>query len=116
VFVRHRDHYQAQLETKGVSVATQRAARSDLTLFCTWWETKHRRAFDLKAVMDRDLRDWELTRQKVDGAAPATVNRGLSTLRRMCAWVLEQKLLADNPTKGVKDIPSFHTPLTTFPA
>ncbi len=43
------DHYQAQLETKGVSVATQQAARSDLTLFCTWWETKHRRAFDIYA-------------------------------------------------------------------
>lgn len=100
------DQYLATLAVKGVSVATQRATRSDLTLFCSWWETKHQRSFDLTQVIDRDLREWKLTRQKIDGAAPATINRGLSTLRRLCAWAIEQKLLADNPTKGIEDVPA----------
>jgi site-specific recombinase XerD len=103
------DQYLATLATRGVSVATQRAARSDLTSFCAWWEIKHQRSFDLTQVVDRDLREWKVTRQKVDGAAPATINRGLSTLRRVCGWAVEQKLLAENPTKGIEDIPS--TPL-----
>ena len=104
------DQYLAMLITKGVAVATQRAAQSDITIFRVWWETKHQRSFDLTQVIDRDLRAWKLTRQKVDGAAPATINRGLSTLRRLCAWAVEQKLLAENPAQGIEDIPS--TPLS----
>jgi len=50
--------------------------------FCTWWETKHQQPLDLWQVVDRDLRDWKQQRQHVDGAAPATINRNLSTLRR----------------------------------
>jgi site-specific recombinase XerC len=46
----------------------------------------------------------------VDGAAPATINRGLSTLRRVCGWAVEQNLLVGNPIKGIEDIPS--TPLS----
>ena len=104
------DQYLAALMARDVSLATQRAARSDLTLFCTWWEAKHRRSFDLESVVDRDLREWKLTRQKVNGSAPATINRSLSTLRRFFSWAVEQKGLAENPTKGIDDIPS--TPLS----
>ncbi len=104
------DQYLATLTARDVSLATQRAVRSDLTLFCTWWEAKHQRSFDLTHVVDRDLREWKLTRQKVNGAAPATINRGLSTLRRFFLWAVEQKALAENPTKGIEDIPS--TPLS----
>lgn len=100
------DRYLALLTTDGVAVATQRAARSDLTLFCLWWETRHQRSFDLKQVVDRDLREWKVMRQKRDGVAPATINRCLSTLRRFCAWAVEQNLLVDNPIKGIEDVPS----------
>lgn len=103
------DQYLATLVTRGVSVATQRAVRSDLAIFRIWWEAKHQRSFDLRQVIDRDLRAWKVARQKGDGAAPATVNRGLSTLRLFCRWAVEQKLLADNPVQGIKDVPS--TPL-----
>lgn len=100
------EQYLALLATADRSYATQRAVRSDLTGFCTWWESTHQRSFDLTQVVDRDLRAWKVARQQVDGAAPATINRGLSTLRRVCAWAVEQKLLAENPTKGIDDIPS----------
>lgn len=100
------DQYLATLVTRGISIATRRAAQSDITIFRVWWEAKHQRSFDLTQVIDRDLREWKLMRQKVNGAAPATINRGLSTLRRLCAWEVEQKLLADNPTRGIEDIPS----------
>src|SRR6266566_7941492 len=100
------EDYLAQLTATGRSYATQRAVRSDLTQFSTWWEHAHQRPFDLAQVVERDLRAWKVARQQADGAAPATINRGLSTLRRVCAWAVEQKLLAENPTRDLTDIPS----------
>ena len=100
------NQYLATLKRRGVSVATQRAARSDLAIFRLWWETKHQRSFDLSQVIERDLRDWKLSRQLSDGAAPATINRGLSTLRHFCAWAVEQKLLSESPAVGIEDVPS----------
>jgi site-specific recombinase XerD len=101
--------YLAVLATQDLSIATQRAVRSDLTIFCVWWEAKYHRLFDLTQVVERDLRDWKFSRQQSDGAASATINRGLSTLRRFYAWAVEQKLLLENPTIEIEDVPS--TPL-----
>ena len=104
------EQYLAQLVTTGKSPATQRAARSDLLQFCNWWERTRLRPFDLTQVGERDLRVWKLVRQQDEGAAPATINRGLSTLRRLCAWAVKQRLLSENPTREVPDIPS--TPIS----
>ncbi len=52
------------------------------------------------------MRAWKMARQQEDGATPATINRGLSTLRRLCAWAVEQKVLIENPTKDLADVPS----------
>ncbi len=98
--------YLATLTTRGCSVATRRAIRSDLALFCRWWETKHARLFDVTAVVDRDIREWKQARQVVDGAAPATINRSLSTLRCFCVWAVKERLLTENPTTGIEDVPS----------
>jgi site-specific recombinase XerD len=98
--------YLAHLTIQSISVATQRASRSDLTRFGTWWETKYQQPFDLRYVVDRDLRSWKQQRQQDDGAAPATINRNLSTLRRFFSWAVEQHLLVENPTRGIEDVPS----------
>lgn len=100
------EQYLASLATAGKSRATERAMRSDLTQFCTWWTRRHQRPFNLTHVLERDVRTWKMARQQEDGAAPATINRGLSTLRRVCSWAIEQKRLSENPTKGIEDIPS----------
>ncbi|GHO55784.1 tyrosine-type recombinase/integrase [Ktedonobacter robiniae] len=100
------EQYLAQLSAAGKSPATRRAVRSDLTQFCTWWERTRERSFDLTQVVERDLRTWKACRQQDEGAAPATINRGLSTLRRVCSWAVEQRLLAENPTKEVSDVAS----------
>ena len=49
---------------------------------------------------------WLRSEQQRDGAAPATINRGLSTLRRLCAWAVEQLFLRENPTQGIEDVPT----------
>ncbi len=86
------EQYVAQLSTAGKSPATQRAIRSDLLQFCTWWEQMHQRPFDLTQVVERDLRAWKVFRQQDEGTAPATINRGLSTLRRLCTWAVDTNL------------------------
>lgn len=101
--------YLATLSARDISLATQRASRSDLVQFCRWWEIRQQRPFDLTYVVDRDLRAWKQQRQQIDGAAPATINRGLSTLRQFCTWAIEQQLIAANPAIGIEDVPS--TPL-----
>lgn len=98
--------YLATLATRGISLATQRASRSDLVQFCRGWETRQQRPFDLAHVVDRDLRHWKQQRQQVDGVAPATINRGLSTLRQFCTWAIEQQRITENPTIGIEDVPS----------
>src|SRR5579872_982674 len=98
--------YLHTLEARGASTATCRAARSDLRHLMRRWEERHRQAFDLSLLVERDLRAWKLARQKEDGAAPSTINRGLSTLRAFCTWAVAQGLLAENPATGVPDVPT----------
>src|SRR6266567_792856 len=100
------EQYLAQLSAAGKSPATRRAVRSDLTQFCIWWERTRQRSFDLTQVVERDLRIWKACRQQDEGAAPATINRGLSTLRRVFSWAVEQRWLSENPAREVPDIPA----------
>jgi len=100
------EQYLASLAAAGKSPATQRAVRSDLVQFCTWWERTRERSFDLTQVVERDLRVWKGVRQQNEGAAPATINRGLSTLRRVFSWAIEQRLLTESPVREVPDIAS----------
>jgi len=53
-----------------------------------------------------DVRDWRAARQCDDGAAPATINRGLASLRGYCHWALACHLLVENPVTEVKDVPT----------
>jgi site-specific recombinase XerD len=66
----------------------------------------HQRPFDLTQVVERDLRAWKIFRQQDEGAAPATINRALSTLRRVFSWAVEQRLLRENLAKEISDIAS----------
>ena len=98
--------YLDALRKRDVAPTTLKATRSDLAHLGQWWEIKHQRAFDPAHLVDRDLRAWKATRQQLDGAAPSTINRGLSTIRRFCAWASEQGLMVENPATDLTDVPS----------
>ncbi|MBA2362491.1 MAG: tyrosine-type recombinase/integrase, partial [Chloroflexia bacterium] len=83
-----------------------KAARTDLSRFVAWWETSRSRAFEPALVRHEDLRDWRGDRQRHDGAAPATINRGLASLRGYFAWATRQSLLPDDPALEVGIVPS----------
>ena len=93
-------------EQRGTAAATLKATRSDLTHLTRWWETKRQRRFEPNQLVSRDLRSWKEGRQQLEGAAPSTINRGLSTLRQFCSWATEQGVLAENPAVDLSDVPS----------
>jgi len=85
--------------------ASLRAARADLGTFASWWEHQRGRAFDPTQLLAKDITAWVRHRQDVEERKPATINRGLSTLRRFGEWLIAERILRENPAKGVRDLP-----------
>ncbi len=100
------EQYLEFLHTKRRAPATVKVIRHDLAHFVAWWESTRRRTFDPARLRHEDLRDWRSVRQRDDGAAPATINRGLASLRGYCRRALACHLLLENPMTDVKDVPT----------
>lgn len=94
------EQYLEILHTKRRAASTLKVVRHDLTHFSTWWESQWRRTFDPALLRHEDLRDWRVSRQRNDGAAPATINRGLASLREYFRWATSCHLLPENPAIG----------------
>jgi site-specific recombinase XerD len=100
------EQYLEILHVKRRAPATLKVVRQDLTHFIAWWEHTRRRTFDPALLRHEDLRDWRLARQRDDGAAPATINRSLASLRGYCQWATLAHLLTENPAIDIKDVPT----------
>lgn len=100
------EQYLEVLHTKRRAPATLKVVRQDLTHFIAWWEHTRRRTFDPALLRHEDLRDWRLARQRDDGTAPATINRGLASLRGYCQWATLAHLLLENPASDIEDVPT----------
>jgi integrase/recombinase XerC len=102
--------YLSSLVSVGRSPLTLKAVRSDLSGFAMWWEIRRQRPFDPALLLDSDLREWRVKRQRDDASAPATINRALSTIRAYCNWAKQVGLMTENPTEGIEVVPA--APLT----
>ncbi len=100
------EQYLEILHTKRRAPTTLKVVHQDLTHFVAWWEQTRRRTFDPALLRHEDLRDWRLARQRDDGAAPATINRGLASLRGYCQWATLSHLLTENPASDLEDVPT----------
>jgi site-specific recombinase XerD len=100
------EQYLEVLHTKRRAPATLKVVRQDLTHFVAWWEHMRRRTFDPVLLRHEDLSDWRFARQCNDGAAPATINRGLASLRGYCQWATLTHLLTENPATDIEDVPT----------
>src|SRR5438128_165968 len=80
-----------------LSKETIRATTNDLHGFIGWWEGDKRLSFDPSLVLDRDLMNWQIHRQKIDGARPATINRANATLRGFFSWAKSTNRIKHNP-------------------
>jgi len=104
---RYLAHLQEHNTRRGqpASPETIRAVRADLRGFMSWWETAKRLSFDPVLVLDRDLADWQMHRQKADGVQPSTINRASATLRSFFAWAKDTGLISHNPAAELRDRP-----------
>jgi site-specific recombinase XerD len=96
--------YLLALEQKRRSPLTLKAVRQDLTHFVTWWEARRARSFSPAFLLHRDVLDWRAERQRQDGAAPATINRALASLRGYCTWATKCGLMPENVAVDVPAI------------
>ncbi len=99
------DRYLTTLGQKGGSPLTLKATRQDLTRFVAWWDATRQRRFEPALLLDKDVRSWRVARQRDDGAALATVNRGLSALRGYYTWAMAAGVLTENPAVSVANVP-----------
>lgn len=98
-----------------LSKHTIRAARNDLRGFIGWWEQAKRLTFDPSLVLDRDLVDWQIHRQKLDGAKPSTINRANATLRGFFSWAKSTDRIRHNPAADLRDRPVAEVPPRGIP-
>jgi site-specific recombinase XerD len=97
------DAYLASLSGKGGN--TVRARRADLAGLSRWWARARGQAFAPALLAERDVQAWIRQRQVEDAAAPATINRALSTGRRCWAWLVAQGRARENPFLTVTAVP-----------
>ena len=88
-----------------LSKETIRATISDMRGFIGWWEQAKRLTFDPSLVLDRDLVNWQIHRQKVDGVQPSTINRANATLRGFFGWAERTHWSKHNPAADLHDRP-----------
>jgi site-specific recombinase XerD len=73
--------FMASLRDEGVSVLTLRAYRSDLLHVLAW----HKGPDDIERLAEIDLGTYGKAMIKA-GHQPATVNRRIAAVRRLCRW------------------------------
>jgi site-specific recombinase XerD len=99
------ENFPSDQAKRGLSPASLKALKGDLTTFCIWWKQSHQRPFSAQQLVARALRQWKQHRQQVEELAPKTINRNLSSLRRFCQWATVRGLLSENPAATLQDVP-----------
>lgn len=92
------------LARAGKSPRTVEGYRKDLADFVAWIEGRYGEAFDPKAVLPEDVRDYRQHLLAVRKAAPATVNRRLAALRSFFSFLLAQKEIPSNPAARINGV------------
>ncbi len=92
------------LARAGRSPRTVEGYRKDLIDFIAWIEGRYGEAFDPKAVLPEDLRDYRQHLLTVRRAAPSTVNRRLAAIRSFFAFLVAQGILPTNPAARLNGV------------
>lgn len=92
------------LARAGKSPRTIEGYRKDLVDFVAWVEGRYGEAFDPKAVLPEDVRDYRQHLLAIRRAAPSTVNRRLAALRAFFAFLAARGEIAANPAARIPDV------------
>jgi site-specific recombinase XerD len=92
------------LRREDLSATTVCGYLHDLTLFVRWYEQAIGEKLRLEKLTPIDLINYRQSLIKVQGLKPATINRRLEALRRLCRWAHQQKMLTANIAQELKPV------------
>src|SRR5215212_885199 len=93
------------LQQQGKSRHTLAAYRRAILHFMQWCQQTYGDAFELTAIMPRDVRAWKAYQQSIEKVAPRTINQRLVGLARLFHWALATGQVRANPALDIKSIP-----------
>ena len=93
----------ASLARDDLAPATLRGYRYDLRHFLAWHRTVQDSAFALERLAEYELIAYR-QHMVAAGRRPATVNRRLDALRRLCRWAQGTGTLAADAARGVRPV------------
>jgi len=76
----------------------------DLRHFAHWFAQANSEPFSPTAITPMDLKDYRRYLLVQLRAKPATVNRRLAALHRLCRWAKAKGLIQDDPSEGIKGV------------
>ena len=89
------------LSRENLSPATLRGYRYDLHLFLDWRSTVDEQAFSLERLAEFELIAYR-QHMVANGRRPATINRRLDALRRLCRWAQGAGVMTANVARDVR--------------
>jgi len=98
------DQFAQHLKSQEASPKTVANYTIDLRKFAVWFRDSNGQELTLKGITPTDVRDYKSYLLTVERRQPATINRRLTTLRRLCAWAKKDKLIEENPAEEVKGV------------
>jgi integrase/recombinase XerC len=98
------DQFEEALKGEEASALTIKNYRLDLAHFRKWFESTNGEVLTVGAITPTDVREYKGYLQTVEQRSPATVNRRLAGLRKLCRWAKAQGLIADDPTERIKGV------------
>ncbi len=95
---------------EGKSPRTLRAYRADLRVFAEWFAVTNGEPMRAVAVTPTDIRTFRAYQQVNRRLKPATVNRRLSTLRRLFHWAEATGRVVRDPTDDIDGVAAAPSP------
>ncbi|WP_084731617.1 phage integrase N-terminal SAM-like domain-containing protein [Seinonella peptonophila] len=105
------DDYYTYLEHKGLSPTTITSHRSSINRFILWIEQKETHMADseeltiLQKAFQKHIQLFKKSASRELKWKAGTINLTIRHLKQCFTWLLEQKLIPDNPAKEIKYIP-----------
>ena len=97
------------LRAEARSENTIQSYLSDLKHFAEWFEGTNGEEFKPGAITPIDVGEYKSYLQTVKGFKPATINRRLAAIKRLCRWARTQGLIEENPASEIKGVPRART-------
>ena len=92
------------LEEEALSSETRRAYSYDLQKFSSWYEESKGTSLKMGKLTAIDLLNYRQYLLNVKALKPATINRSLEALRKLCSWALREKKLKKDISSSLKPV------------